>query len=115
MHAPTGAARWFNRLDQDFSVSTFSKVQTLDFATTESSNLYSWWIRTTKPKHPVLADPRMTLLQQLQGSMDWPEVTVVDCEGKIAFRQKGNMDESMYKKVKEVVEKATNEPYRNPD
>ena len=103
MHAPTGAARWFNKLDTDFKTSSSSVVQMLDIADMEGGDLYYWWINQTKPKHPVLADPRREVLQQIGIQTGWPNVVVLGCDGSIKFSRQVEMGEAVYQEVRAII------------
>lgn len=111
MDAPTGAARWFNKLDIDFNVSSESVVQTFDVSDmSTSSSYYRWWVQNTKPTHPVLADSQRKLIRQLGVTEGWPNVVVVGCDGEVKFSRHGEMTQAMHDEVWDVIDAAAKEP-----
>ena len=111
MNAPTSAARWFNKLDTDYHVSSISRVQTFDVADLNDDSLYQWWQEKTSPRHPLLADPSSQLMKQLQAGDSWPEVLVVDCYGKVTYHKEDSMDQQMYDEVKKAIDSTIETTY----
>jgi hypothetical protein len=109
VHAPTGAARWYKRLAEDFKTTKDSQVQVLDVAAMSSDNLYKYWIRKTEPGHPVLADSRRQLLKQIKATYAQSETIVVGCDGEVKLHRKAQLGEQSYSQVKDAVDKALEE------
>jgi hypothetical protein len=104
--APTGAARWFNQLDKEFSIGTDSRVQAIDISSMNSDDLYRWWVRNTSPGHAVISDNRKALLRQIKATSSHSEVIVVDCWGKVRFQRSEALDEDAYGDLKAAVDSA---------
>jgi hypothetical protein len=106
VHAPTGAARWFNKLDTELNTAQDTRIQTLDLSDMGNGSQYRWWIQKTSPAHPVLDDPRRQLYQDLGLHGNGPAQIVVDCHGETKFSHQGSIDQQSYDALKDAIKTA---------
>ena len=104
-------APMIDRLSEQFS--SDQRVQVLDIGRDCRDSDYRSWLGKHNPNHPVLNDCNQMLINkhQIQG---YPTTVIVDCNGKVQYRNEGSFGSGEYERAAAAIEEALNQPCRTP-
>ncbi len=90
-----------DRLTTDFGAEP--RVAVLDIGRDCRTSDYRSWINRHNPNHPVLNDCSQTLGRR-HGISLYPTTVIVDCTGKVLFRNEGVLSGSKYTRATEAIQ-----------
>jgi hypothetical protein len=104
-------APMIDRLSEQFSSEL--RVHVLDIGRDCRDSDYRSWLGKHNPNHPVLNDCNQALINkhQIRG---YPTTVIVDCNGKVQFRNEGAFSSGEYERAAAAIEEALNQPCRTP-
>lgn len=84
------------------------RVQVLDVGVDRNDSQYESWIQKHNPNHPVLKDPRRTVIGPL-GTTGFPSTYVLDCNGNVRESTSGLWNATKKAQLEQAIEKLLGE------